>query len=127
MALLITGKLVDIRTKETVGYKIITDKDESYSAVVSLDKLKELAVQDASIVQYMDFEEIEVILSRNNKYGVIDRSKGFSEELADIPYEEVFGVAVYGYLFNENELCPIDNEFAINRLKHLDKGGVLYE
>ena len=120
----IVGRLVSVATGDILGYKI--QGSTPYTAVMTVEKAKELGIEDASIAQYLECDNIEVVEIPNNRYALISNSSSFIEEFAESYREDMFGKEVYyGYIFEPMFICPIDSEEAIQRLLQIEKGLIL--
>lgn len=101
---------------EVIGYRVANSK--GYMSAVSAEKAKELGVQDADILDLMDFPEEEVLVAPDGRYALIDKSEMFLADREDDPWG-VAGddkVVVYGHVLRESCFCPLDNEYAIARM-----------
>lgn len=112
--LTIMRRLLDKRTNDTVGYVITCGN--SYTVPVSVEKAKELGVEDIDIAHLMKMDSYEVI-SHNAKYALLNHSVDYNEDLATVPIDrDKLGVYMYGYLFKNEDIIPLDSEPAIQRM-----------
>lgn len=103
MNLVLNNKLVDFKTKKVIGllYRDYDVDDFARYLPFSLEKAKELKLQDSDIAEFMDVEEIEVV-TRGNKYALLSNSIGFVDLLEEVPYELTdTNVVIWGYLFEK--------------------------
>jgi hypothetical protein len=116
----IVNKLV--HGDKVVGVTITLGGD--YTCSVSVEKAKELGVEDIDIIQYMDYTNVDVIPIGTNKYALPEHKTSFFEDFADVP-SDYFGDRriYYGYLFEDRFIVPLDSESAINRMV-LEKKGI---
>ena len=101
--------------KVTVGYTI--SLGGNYTCAVTESKAKSLGVSDIEIVQYMDFDEVEVVPITDNKYALVDNNSGFFEDYKDTA-RDYFGdkILYYGYYFKPQYIISLDNESALKRI-----------
>lgn len=112
---IMTGKYVDCRSKEIVGVRI--SRGTEYEAAVTIEKAKELNVEDIDIVQYLDVYPIEVVAVGEVGYAILDKSDGFLSDYADVMLEDMGDLYyLYGHVFKKHFLCKFDVEAAIRRL-----------
>lgn len=112
--LICNAKYIDIHTGAVIGYRVT--EDGMYNAVVSAKKAVELNVQDASCLEFMDFDVMECVTDPRGRYAVVDKEIDFDEEFAEIPYRfDGVRITVFGHIFRDTQFCEIDNEYAIQR------------
>ena len=101
--------------KVTVGYTI--SLGGNYTCAVTEEKAKELGVADIEIVQYMSFNELEVVPIVGNKYALVENNSGFFEDYKDSS-KDYFGdkILYYGYYFKPQYIISLNNESALKRL-----------
>lgn len=101
--------------KVTIGYTI--SLGGNYTCAVTEDKAKELGVADIEIVQYMSFNELEVVPISGNKYALVENNSGFFEDYKDSA-RDYFGdkILYYGYYFKPQYIISLNNESALKRI-----------
>ena len=101
--------------KVTIGYTI--SLGGNYTCAVTEDKAKELGVADIEIVQYMSFNELEVVPISGNKYALVENNSGFFEDYKDSA-KDYFGdkILYYGYYFKPQYIISLNNESALKRI-----------
>ena len=101
--------------KAIVGYTI--SLGGNYTCAVTEEKAKELGVADIEIVQYMSFNELEVVPIVGNKYALVENNSGFFEDYKDSA-KDYFSdkILYYGYYFKPQYIISLNNESALNRL-----------
>ena len=101
--------------KVTLGYTI--SLGGNYTCAVTEDKAKELGVADIEIVQYMSFNELEVVPISGNKYALVENNSGFFEDYKDSA-KDYFGdkILYYGYYFKPQYIISLNNESALKRI-----------
>lgn len=126
MIFIFTEKLVDVVTGEIIAYKI--GCTNQYRAVVSLDKAKELNVQDYDIAEYLDMAVSEVFKIDETHYAVANnvvyQKEDWEEDMGN-----QFGVLregsnyiVHGNVFYPQHICEVNNKLAIKRLIDTENG-----
>lgn len=105
------AKLVDSLTGEVIAYKYVKDM---YSCVVSLEKAKELKLEDSDILEFLSLDEI-IVRTYQGKYYMeefcvseFDLPDGLVEENTPL-------ISIGGMQFKTQTGCNIDIEYAINR------------
>lgn len=105
------AKLADTLTGEIIAYKYVRG---IYSCVLSLEKAKELKLEDADILEFLDLEVILVRVYKNKYY--IEEMCVSEFELPDGKVEDNENlVSIGGMQFKTMSGCNIDIEYAINR------------
>lgn len=101
--------------KVTVGYTI--SLGGNYTCAVTEEKAKELGVADIEIVQYMSFDELEVVPIVGNKYALVENNSGFFEDYRE-NVKDYFGdkILYYGYYFKPQYIISLNNESALKRI-----------
>lgn len=101
--------------KVTVGYTI--SLGGNYTCAVTEERAKELGVADIEIVQYMSFNELEVIPIASNKYALVENNSGFFEDYRKSA-KDYFGdkILYYGYYFKPQYIISLNNESALKRI-----------
>lgn len=101
--------------KVTVGYTI--SLGGNYTCAVTKEKAKELGVADIEIVQYMSFNELEVVPIACNKYALVENNSGFFEDYRESA-KDYFGdkILYYGYYFKPQYIISLNNESALKRI-----------
>lgn len=101
--------------KVTVGYTI--SLGGNYTCAVTEEKAKELGVADIEIVQYMSFNELEVVPIACNKYALVENNSGFFEDYRESA-KDYFGdkILYYGYYFKPQYIIALNNESALKRI-----------
>lgn len=101
--------------KVTVGYTI--SLGGNYTCAVTEEKAKELGVADIEIVQYMSFDELEVVPIVGNKYALVENNSGFFEDYRESA-KDYFGdkILYYGYYFKPQYIISLNNESALKRI-----------
>lgn len=120
--LVIQTKLIDFKTKNCIGVVCINDDT---SVALSLDKAKELGVEDIDIVDYLGVgtEEVVVNTKRPNYYAYKDKARSILDDYFDVPYEWTGAVdcmflrteIIWGYAFAYLDFIELDNEVSIKR------------
>lgn len=120
--LVIQSKLIDFKTKKCVGVVCING---ATSVALSLEKAKELEVQDIDIIEYLsaDIEEVAVHPRRKNYFALLSNSTGFLEDFDDVAYDKIgdtfdllnLNEVIWGYLFRAVDFIELDNSIAIRR------------
>lgn len=120
--LIVQSKLVDFKTNELVGVICINGET---SVALSLDKAKDLNIEDIDIIQYLGVDEIQVAIRPNNtgSYARLSSSIGEMPDFEDVPYERVGSIiqpldckeVIWGIMFNFASFVELDNEIAIKR------------
>ena len=120
--LVIQSKLIDFKTKKCVGVVCINGIT---SVSLSLEKAKELDVQDIDIIEYLgtDFEEVAVHPRKKGYYALLTNSIGTLDDFEDISYDRIGDVfdrlslkeVIYGYVFKSLDFVELDNEIALKR------------
>lgn len=120
--LIIQSKLVDIFSKKCVGVICI---NEDTSVSLSLERAKELGVQDIKIIDYLDAQVEDVVVNprRPNYFSKVDKSVVVLDDYKDVPYDRMGDICnklelkevINGYVFNYIDFIELDNEIAIKR------------
>ena len=120
--LYITTKLIDKQSSNVVG---VVCKNGNTSVALSLEKAKELGIQDIDIIQYLGVNEEYVFKNpkRKNYIVYISNNIGELDNFSDIPYEfmgdrlNLFDCkeVIYGYIFNYMSFIELDNAIALQR------------
>ena len=120
--LYITTKLIDKHSNECIG---VVCKNGNTSVALSLEKAKELGIQDIDIVQYLGMNDEYVFKNpkRKNYIVYISSNIGELDNFSDVPYEllgdrvNLFDCkeVIYGYIFNYMSFIELDNDIALQR------------
>lgn len=120
--LVIQSKLINFKTNELVGVVCING---STSVALTVEKAKDLEVEDIDIIQYLGVDEVEVALSPKHKgfYSRLSSSLGEMPDYSDNPYERIGSLVqpleckevIWGNIFNYNSFVELDNDIAITR------------
>lgn len=120
--LIIQSKLIDFKTKKIVGVICINGET---SVALTIDKAKELQVEDIDIVEYLGVEELEVAVrpSNTNSFAELSKSLGDMVGLGDVNFERVGSIlcpmdcidVIWGKMFNFISFIELDNDIAIRR------------
>lgn len=120
--LVIQSKLVDFKTKECVGVVCING---TTSVSLSLEKAKELDIQDIDIIEYLgtDFEEVVVHPRKKGYYALLTNSIGMLDGFEDVAYNRIGDVfdtlslkeVIWGYAFKSLDFVELDNEISLKR------------
>lgn len=118
----IQSKLIDIKTDKCVGVVCINGDT---SVPLSLEKAKELGVEDIEIIDYLDVNKEGVALNTRRKgfYALVSKALGFISDFEDIPYDSMGSLdnifsrteTIWGYSFRHTDFMELDNEIAIRR------------
>lgn len=118
----IQSKLLDFKTKECVGVVCLNG---CTSVALSLDKAKDLGIEDIEIIEFLDVPAEDVVINtkRHNCFCKLDSSIGFLDNYEDIPYEMMGSITniidckevISGYVFNYLSFVELDNSEAIKR------------
>lgn len=128
--LLIQSKLIDIKTRNCFGIICTSSKAEDCRVPLSLDKARELNIQDIDIIEYLGVQEDEVVRHTrySDRYGRLENSISFIDSYEDVPYEKMGSVedvlnyqeVIWGYVFPYLNFIKLDSEEAIKRVLELD-------
>ena len=120
--LIIQEKLIDIKTEKCIGVICI---NEDTSVPLSLEKARELDIEDMDMIEYLDVVEENVVINprRPNFYAYVDKASGFLDNYIDVPYERVGDISnvfdssevIWGYVFKYLDFIELDNSVAIDR------------
>ena len=120
--LVIQSKLIDFKTKNCIGVVCLNGNT---SVSLSLEKAKELGVQDIDIIEYLnaDIEEVAVNPRRPKFYANLDKSVGVLDDLVDLDYDRLgdfsdilsFKEVIYGNIFRYIDFIELDNDVSIRR------------
>jgi hypothetical protein len=115
----LSEKLVDIRTKEIVGFIVANTTNK---CALTSSKIKELNLSFADYLETAEVPEKQVI-SYNGRYADVSNALLFMPDYEDTPYEESDNkVILYGYVFLNRQILPLDNEIALkNTIKDMEK------
>lgn len=122
--LIVQRKLVNAVDNKCFGV-VCSLEDGVTLACLSINKAKELEVQDIDILEYLECEEELAYLNprRSGYYIPETNSNGFLKDFADVSYERMGEVTdlfnmqevLYGHIFNYKDFIEIDNEVCIKR------------
>lgn len=129
--LIIQSKLIDFKTKECVGL-ICVNKDTSVA--LSLNKAKELGIEDIDLIEYLDVTEEEVAINprRPEFYALVSSAVGVLDDYSEIPYEKMGSLinlldckeVIWGTVFKCTSFIELDNEIAYKRaISNSESGG----
>lgn len=120
--LIVQSKLINFKTKELVGIICING---ATSVALTVEKAKNLEVEDVDIIQYLGVDEIEVAVSpaHNGFYARLSSSLGEMPDYFNNPYERIGSLVqpleckevVWGNIFNYTSFVELDNNIAIRR------------
>lgn len=120
--LVIQSKLIDFKTKKCIGVVCING---STSVSLSLEKAKELDVQDIDIIEYLgaDIEEVAVNPRRPSFYIKLSNSLGVLDDLLDLDYDRLgdfsdvlsLNEVIYGHIFRYIDFIELDNKICIRK------------
>lgn len=120
----VTDKLVSVRDEEVIGF--LVSAGGQYKVAITKAFGAEHDVMDIDIAQWFDLPELEVVPCGRNQYAMKERSLGFIEELADTPVENMGGNKVlYGYMFCDQHIVPLDSQAAFDRMLREANGDVI--
>ena len=118
----ISSKLIDFKSNECVG---VICRNGVTSVPLSIDKAKELDVQDIDIIQYLntDINEVAVNPRRKNYVAFLSNSIGFLDNFDELNYEKMGDTlnkldtkeVIWGYVFKFIDFIELDNEIAIRK------------
>ena len=118
----IVAKLVDVRTKDIVGYMVSYDTISEGDVVncripLTKEKMVELNVPCADDAEFFDLDTIDVI-SCNGSFVYYNEEKFFNTEYEDTPlrFLQDGSVSIYGYLYKFYELVKLDNDLSISKI-----------
>ena len=122
MEFYVKQKLVAVNTGEVVGY-IYKDDTEQFSLAVTAEKAKDLKLNDADYIEYIDCECVEVV-SFGNRYALVDNEIAYLSDDCYDGFIEVSGdrTIVDGNVFDSHKFVELNNEVAINRVLRLISG-----
>lgn len=106
----IKGKYVDSETGEVLGYLY---KDGIYSLAVTLEKARELNLDDSKLLPYLELEEIPVRSHKGLLYKEEDGEE--DEEFDGMTLESKSRYCIGGMWFSKYTGLQLDNEVAIRR------------
>lgn len=125
MNVYVTDKLVSVRDNKPLGY--LVSAGSQYKVAVTQSFGEAHNVEDMSIAEFLDVNEIPVVPVGRSEYAVLESNIGYFEELADVPVERNDGKRIcYGYVFKEQNIVPLDSEAAFERMLK-DASGQLIE
>lgn len=120
--LVIQSKLIDFKTKKCIGVLCING---GTSVSLSLEKAKELGVQDIDIIEYLgaNIEEVAVNPRRPSFYIKLSNSLGVLDDLLDLDYDRLgdfsdllsLNEVIYGYIFRYIDFIELDNKICIRK------------
>lgn len=118
----ISSKLIDFKSNECVG---VICRNGVTSVPLTIDKAKELDVQDIDIIQYLntDINEVAVNSRRKNYVAFLSNSIGFLDNFDELNYEKMGDTlnkldtkeVIWGYVFKFIDFIELDNEIAIRK------------
>ena len=120
--LVIQSKLIDFKTKKCIGVLCINGNT---SVSLSLEKAKELGVQDIDIIEYLgaNIEEVAVNPCRPSFYIKLSNSLGVLDDLLDLDYDRLgdfsdvlsLNEVIYGHIFRYIDFIELDNKICIRK------------
>lgn len=120
--LVISSKLIDFKTGKVVGVVCINGET---SVALTLDKAKELGVDDIDIIEFLDTSSIDVAINprRKNYCALLSKSVMTLDNYLDTPYEVIGDVTdifdkkeiIWGRCFNYFDFIELDNDTSIKR------------
>lgn len=120
--LIIQSKLINFKTNELIGVICING---ATSVALTIEKAKDLEVEDIDIINYLGVDEIDVAISPAHKgfYARLSSSLGEMPDYSDNPYERIGSLVqpleckevIWGNIFNYTSFVELDNDVAITR------------
>lgn len=85
-----------------------------YSCALTLDKAKEMNIEDINDLDYIDIDIKEVIPTRLG-YALVEKAIDYNDDYTEDPYLDDY---YYGYKFRPNDIIPFNSDKALQRMEN---------
>lgn len=110
MELIPQARLIDTETGEIIGYMLQAGVRR---VALTLDKIKNLNLDCASYISFLEMETIEV-LSYKDRFAIVDNRLMFNEDYSCSPFKIVGDITyIWGSAFKHSNLVTLDDDTAI--------------